>query len=106
MPDEQDERDVHQPSCSTIVPAKRKRVSRSPYQRNKPVIAKSTANAAVMIAFSFWPALRRPCGVRLTAKPRAVVRVEARRSRCSAAQPAPVAEEHDDQQRDSQAMAV
>ena len=44
--------------------ANRKRVSRSPYQRKKPVIAKSSANAAVMIAFSFWPAFSRPCGGR------------------------------------------
>ena len=41
--------------------AKRKRVSRSPSQSSAPETAKRSANAAVRAAFSFWPALKRPC---------------------------------------------
>src|SRR5262245_52341600 len=49
-------------SWRKTVPGSRKRVSRSPYQSSSPDTKKSTANAAVTMAFSFWPALKRPCG--------------------------------------------
>src|SRR5581483_5186858 len=51
-------------SCRSTVPPRRKRVSRSPYQRRRPETRKSTEKAAVRIAFTFWPALKRPCGAR------------------------------------------
>ena len=38
------------------------RVLRSPYQSSIPETKKSMAKAAVRIAFTFWPALKRPCG--------------------------------------------
>src|SRR4051812_8021125 len=52
------------PSCSRIVPAKRNALSRSPSQSRNPETAKRSAKAAVSAAFTFWPALKRPCGVR------------------------------------------
>src|SRR6185295_7000063 len=42
---------------------KRKAWFRSPYQRKKPVREKRKASAAVTITLSFWPALKRPCGL-------------------------------------------
>ena len=51
-------------------------MSRSPYQRKKPLTANRIANAAVTIVFSFWPALRRPCGAWRPSSQRAVVGVE------------------------------
>src|SRR5436189_197890 len=41
----------------------RKAWFRSPYQRKKPVSVNRKASAAVTITLSFWPALKRPCGL-------------------------------------------
>ena len=55
------------------MPASRKRVSRSPYQSRKPETTNRAAKAAVRIAFTFWPALNRPCGAWMSPREEAAV---------------------------------
>ena len=64
--DEEHERDVHQP----VVEQDRAREAEAACRARRtraatPETTKSTVNAAVSAAFSFWPALKRPCGARL-----------------------------------------
>ena len=87
-------------SCTSSAFGSRKRVSRSPYQRKKPVTANSSANAAVTIAFSFCPAFSRPCGAGRPPEPRAVVGVEAIDLARRPPQRAAVAGDDDDDERD------
>ena len=72
--------------------AKRKRVLRSPTHSSRPETRNSTANAAVSIAFTFCPTLKR--------LGRNAVEVAR-----GAQQPAPVAEERDDRDRRQPAHA-
>ena len=69
-------------------------MSRSPYQRKKPVTANRSANTAVTIAFSFWPAFSRPWGAR---RPRSQARSSRRRVDLAQRPPqaAAVAGDHD-----------
>ena len=93
MPDEQHERDVHQPVVEQDRAREAEAVSRSPSQSRSPETAKSSANAAVSAAFSFWPALKRPCGARRRRAASAGRRVEAVELARGRAQAAAVAEQ-------------
>ena len=64
------------PSWRRIVLAQRKRVSRSPSQSRNPETAKSDAKPPIRAAFTFCPALKRPCGRRFPAEPEPIVVVE------------------------------
>jgi hypothetical protein len=63
-------------SWRKTVPPSRNLVSRSPYQSKSPEMKKSVANAAVRIAFTFCPALKRLGNVRGSGQEAAVVVVE------------------------------
>ena len=73
--EEQHEGDLRQPIVDQNRLSERKRVSRSPSHKSMPVTAKRIANAAVIAALSFWPALNLPWG-RSAAQPVAIVAIE------------------------------
>ncbi len=80
--------------------AKRKRVSRSPYQSRKPETAKRTANAPVSQKVELLPGVELPLRNALGEQPAAVVAVEQVEFAQACAQAAAVAERDDRGERD------
>ena len=87
-------------SWTVPVPAKMKRWSRSPSQRKKPESANRRAKATVRIAFTFCPALKRPCGACRPRSQRRSSRSIDSISRQSVCEPPPVADDEDRDDRD------
>ena len=75
--EEQEEETYIRPSWRMTVLANRSCVFRSPNQSSSPVTRNSTVKAGFRTVFSFWPALKRPCGALRPRQPAEVVAVEA-----------------------------